>query len=82
MEVFRPLVDISVFRLSQDSDLSELSPEVKASLAAVLERPVEIVDERQKLGDAASTIAHSFVDVCSGKYKSLRLPDSLIVDED
>lgn len=81
MEVFRPVVDITVHQLAQQYDLNELDPEVRASLASILEHDVLIEKERQKLSEATRLMTHSFVDLCSGRVKKITLPRSLAVDE-
>ena len=80
MEVFRPVVDITVHQLAQQYDLNELDAEVKARLASVLEHVVVVEREHQKLSDAAVTMTHSFLALCAGSVKKISLPSSLAVD--
>lgn len=80
MEVFRPMVDVIVHQANQDSGLTELTPAIKADLAAVVEAKVQISNEGQTLSDAANTVMHSYLGLCIGDRKNIALPESLALN--
>lgn len=73
MEPFRPVVDITVFRLWEEG-VRSLSPETKAELLGILSAPVDWEGQKSPLAIALHRSAASLRRVLSGEQKDLCLP--------
>lgn len=77
MEPFRPVADHLIWQQSDSDavkDYSELTPEIKASLAAVATIALPIDDSTPPLSLAAARMCRSFADYCMGSGSEIHTP--------
>lgn len=74
MEVFRPWVDLTVFKLFYLSKKEEVDKEVKYQLISLLDEDVQIAKEQKRMINAIDHLVYSYLEVISSKKKRLQMP--------
>jgi len=74
MEVFRPWVDLCVYKLFYLRKKVEVDKEVKQQLISLLDEDVLIAKEQKRMLNAIDHLVYSYLEIISSKKKRLQMP--------